>query len=158
MSRKRKAKPARNTRRNTKANKRLSANLLKKLFIGFCFLSIFAVPVYAYMKQVETEHDLSVIGQGLPTVVQVHDPNCSLCRELKGNLASVKAPYEGQIHFKSANRFTEKGARFANQQRVQHVTLLFFDGAGRRVSVLQGVQPENIIEYELDRLIELSGG
>ena len=29
-------------------------------------------------------HDLTVIGNGQPAVIQIHDPSCPTCRRLKG--------------------------------------------------------------------------
>lgn len=98
------------------------------------------------------DHDLSVIGKGLSTVVQIHDPNCQYCRRLKSVVDSVKDDYIDKVHFKTANIKTEEGAAFAKQYSVPHVTLLFFNKKGRHVNTLQGVSSRDQVNDALSRL------
>ncbi len=39
----------------------------------------------AFKYNYNISHDLSVIGKGVPTIVQIHDPNCPLCNQLRRN-------------------------------------------------------------------------
>lgn len=128
------------------------AHVLKKALVVFCFLGVIAVPVYAYMQNSKAEHDLSVVGNGLPTVVQVHDPGCRLCNQLKSNLGKVKGEFEGKIQFKTANILKQKGRDFAKKYKVPHVTLLFFDKKGERVNTIQGVTSSDVIKTNLQSL------
>ncbi|MGS2717796.1 thioredoxin family protein [Eionea flava] len=100
----------------------------------------------------KVQYDLSVVGNGTPTVVQVHDQNCRLCRQLKSNLDSVKTGFKDKIQFKTANILSKKGANFAQQYQVPHVTLLFFDKQGRRTNTLQGVSSKEDIRVALEQL------
>ena len=87
------------------------------------------------------EHDLNRIGQGLPTVVQIHDPQCSLCTALQRETRkALKAFDDSQVTYLVANITPVEGAQFAAKHGVQHVTLLLLDGRGAVQQVLQGVR------------------
>ena len=109
-------------------------------------LGAFAVVgLTAYKRNYEVTHDLSVIGNGTPTVVQVHDPGCSLCQSLRDNVDTVKGEFRDSIQFRIANILTADGRALARRFDVPHVTLLLFDGKGDLVSVLRGVrEPESL--------------
>lgn len=125
----------------------------KRLFIALCFFTVIAIPVYAYMQNSKVEHDLSVVGNGTPAVVQIHDPGCRLCNRLKSNLGDVKGEFKDKIQFKTANILKKKGRDFAAKYQVPHVTLLFFDKKGKRVDTLQGVSSSEDIKSSLDKLV-----
>ncbi|MEM9630732.1 MAG: thioredoxin family protein [Pseudomonadota bacterium] len=85
------------------------------------------------------EHDLTRVGNGKPTIVQIHDPQCSMCRALQKETREALAMFEdGQLDYVIANIRTEKGRSFANRYGVQHVTLLLFDESGQLHEVLEG--------------------
>ena len=128
---------------------------LKRIFITLCFLSIIVVPVYAYIQNSKVEYDLSVVGNGKPTVVQIHDPGCRLCNQLKSNLSEVKDEFKEKIQFKTANIVKREGRRFASKYNVPHVTLLFFDKKGQRVNTIQGVSSSVDIKSSLQNLSNL---
>ncbi|MET1411854.1 hypothetical protein ABVF61_06285 [Roseibium sp. HPY-6] len=85
------------------------------------------------------EHDLTRVGNGRPTIVQIHDPQCSLCRSLQADARKALDMFEEeQLNYVVANIRTAKGKTFANRYGVPHVTLLLFDGKGDLQEVLQG--------------------
>lgn len=87
------------------------------------------------------EYDLSRIGQGKPTVVQIHDPQCPVCNRLqKQARAALEGFGECDLVYLVANIRTGLGEAFAAEHRVPHVTLLLFDGAGALARVLSGPQ------------------
>ena len=138
-----------------KKSKKKSANhskTIKRILITLCFFGIIAVPVYAYMQQIKAEHDLSVVGNGIPTVVQVHDPGCSLCNRLKNNLSKVKGDFKDKIQFKTANILKKKGKVFAAKYNSQKVTLLYFDKKGERVDTTHGVTSSEDLKTKLQKL------
>ena len=128
------------------------SKLAERLFYAAVLIGIVTYSVAAYVDKMEIEQDLSVIGNGTATVVQIHDPSCRLCQQLKRNLDSVKGDFKDSIQFKIAAIYSKKGREFASKHRVQHVTLLFFDPQGRRVETMQGVTPAEDIRQELSRL------
>ncbi|MEM8703049.1 MAG: hypothetical protein AAGF82_14590 [Pseudomonadota bacterium] len=85
------------------------------------------------------EHDLTRVGNGRPTVVQIHDPQCGLCRSLQADTRKALDMFEdGELDYVVANIRTAKGKTFQNRYGVPHVTLLLFDGKGDLQEVLQG--------------------
>jgi hypothetical protein len=85
------------------------------------------------------ETDLSLIGNGVPAIVQIHDPQCPLCVTLQRESRDALCEIDGsQLQFFVANIRTSKGRQFAATHDVGHVTLLLFDGRGRRRAVLVG--------------------
>ncbi|USG60554.1 twin-arginine translocation signal domain-containing protein [Sneathiella marina] len=85
------------------------------------------------------ESDLSQIGNGIPTVVQIHDPQCSQCVALQRESREALCEINGdQLQFLVADIRTSKGRRFAATHNVSHVTLLLFDADGQRRNVLVG--------------------
>jgi len=106
--------------------------LLKKTGITFAVVGVIFLSFYSYSQKLKNEHDLSVVGNGVPTV--------------------VKSDYRGEIQFKLANINTQKGRVFANKHRVARVTLLFFDSRGNQVNVIQGVTPTEDIRLALNAL------
>ena len=93
------------------------------------------------------EHDLTRLGQGVPTVVQIHDPNCPRCTALQRTARAAMSGFdETELVFLVANITTEEGRAIATANGVGHVTLLLFDGEGRRRQVLQGPSTEAALE------------
>ncbi len=126
--------------------------IIERSLFATAILLMIGVAAAAYNKNKKLEYDLSVIGNGKATVVQVHDPNCQLCRRLKKNLDSVKGDFQAGVQFKTANLANSEGRRFSRVQQVPHVTLVFFDGRGQRVNSLQGVTPAAEIRTALQAL------
>ncbi|MEM6637490.1 MAG: thioredoxin family protein [Pseudomonadota bacterium] len=94
-----------------------------------------------------TEHDLSRVGNGVPTVVQIHDPQCGLCRELqKETRAALRSFDDGSVNYVVANIRTTDGQSFAARHGVGHVTLLLFDGNGILLRTINGVTPRSELE------------
>jgi len=148
MSKKRKAqrKPAKKT-----MNKR---TLLKWVGISSVLVATSAAALVISDKNSKAEHDLSVIGNGTATVVQVHDPNCQLCNRLKRVVGNAKGEFKDQVQFRTANIKTDKGKRFARRYGVPHVTLLFFDAKGKHINTLQGVSSKQLVREALVQLTQ----
>lgn len=89
-----------------------------------------------------TLHDLSIIGEGTPVVLQVHDPSCQLCRRLKKSTESALETMP-DIAYRIADLNEEEGREIAQRYGVGKVTLLLFDGAGKHVHTVQGVTPKD---------------
>ncbi|MEM6902429.1 MAG: hypothetical protein AAF556_04235 [Pseudomonadota bacterium] len=105
------------------------------------------------------EHDLTKIGNGMPTIVQIHDPQCPSCRALQKEVRTALADFEdGELQYLVANIRSEEGAIFANYHRVPHVTLVLLDGDGRRREVLSGQRPASSLRRAFRKHIEESGG
>ncbi|GAB5468677.1 MAG: hypothetical protein Kilf2KO_17070 [Rhodospirillales bacterium] len=104
------------------------------------------------------EEDLSRIGQGVPTVVQIHDPQCPRCLALQREARDAMEAFEPEeLQYLVANIKTEKGRRLARQHDVGHVTLLLFDAKGNISNVLVGNRESEALEPAFRRLVRRSG-
>lgn len=127
--------------------------LFKVLIVILGFVGATSLAVNAYSKQSKIQHDLSVIGNGKPTVVEVHDPSCKLCKRLQSNLGKAKADFVDDIQFKTADITKRNGKAFSSKYQVPHVTLVFFDEKGELVESLQGVSSSDTIRENLEDLL-----
>ncbi len=93
------------------------------------------------------ELDLTKVGNGTPSIVQIHDPNCQLCTRLQRETrAALEAFDESKLNYMVANIKTADGATFAASYGVPHVTLLLFDADGSVLEVLNGVRESDELE------------
>ncbi|WP_299150724.1 hypothetical protein [uncultured Tateyamaria sp.] len=87
------------------------------------------------------EHDLTRVGEGAMTIVQIHDPQCPTCTALqKQTRAALRDFDECGVTYLVADIKTPEGAAFARKYRVPHVTLLMFDGQGDLHRTVRGLQ------------------
>jgi len=85
------------------------------------------------------EHDLAKLGNGIPTVVQIHDPQCPLCVALQRQARKALDNFDkGELQYLVANIKSKEGRAFATAHGVPHVTLLLFDAKGKQQQVLSG--------------------
>ncbi len=85
------------------------------------------------------ERDLTQVGQGMPTIVQVHDTQCQTCIALQREArAALKQIDSADLDYRVADIKTEDGLLFASRYGAGHSTLLFFDGAGNMTQSLVG--------------------
>ena len=133
-----------------KVTRRGALRLLRNIAIA---APVLGVAGYFSVKSVEAticEADLTKIGKGLPSVVQIHDPNCSLCRTLqKQTRRALKSFAPETFQYLVANINTAEGSALAAKHRVPHVTLLMFDVDGNMVSTLRGPAPRDTIDAAL---------
>lgn len=154
---KNKRKPAKAKKKNTAAaqpsaaqidaEKRRTFVLMRNGAIGVIGASALGIFGVTAVRATLAEQDLAQIGNGLPSVVQIHDPGCPLCNELQRNTRRALRQFEaGEVNYVVADINTETGRNFADQFRVQHVTLLLFDAEGQRVDTLAGVRSRDELE------------
>ena len=135
--------------KRSKAKKR-SYPTWRALLVLVVLLAASAVALASYQKNWEEMHDLSVVGNGTPTIVQIHDPNCPMCQALRANTEKALAKSDANIQFRIANIRTNKGRRLQHEHNVPHVTLLLFKPDGDIWRKLTGVKSVK----ELGRIIE----
>ncbi|MEM7496495.1 MAG: hypothetical protein AAF371_00720 [Pseudomonadota bacterium] len=102
------------------------------------------------------EHDLDRIGDGTPAIVQIHDPECALCRSLqvatREALAEMEAAGDGEgLTYLVANIKTDEGRQLASRHGVGHVTLLLFDGRGRLRHTIRGQRTPQTLRIAFER-------
>jgi hypothetical protein len=93
------------------------------------------------------EHDLTRIGQGVPVLMQIHDPSCLMCTALqKQARAALKSGETGRRTHLVADIKTDAGAAFELCRGVGHVTVLLLDGQGRVLRVVEGAHSSAELE------------
>jgi len=77
------------------------------------------------------EQDLSIVGSGMPVIVQVHDPSCPICLALqKEARAAMETVDNSELEYRVASIASDVGSAFADRHNSAHATLLFFDADG----------------------------
>jgi thiol-disulfide isomerase/thioredoxin len=126
--------------------------ILKSL-LGAGVLGGGGVALAAYDKRQKTLHDLTVVGKGVPVIVQVHDPSCPKCRRLKSRTEKVLENYpDDTVLYRLADVNTPAGRRLQAMYNSPTVTLLMFDANGSHQGTVQGVRPIEDIKAVVDRL------
>ncbi len=92
-----------------------------------------------YENRASVRHDLSVIGNGRPTVVLVHDFSSSDSRQLRDNLGAVERDFGSNVQFRIADLATPDGAILARRYNVLRATILMFGSDGALRETLVGV-------------------
>lgn len=104
------------------------------------------------------EEDLSRIGNGIPAVVQIHDPQCPICTELQSEVREAMAEFsDGELQYLVANIRNSEGQGLANAHGVGHVTLLLFDAEGQRRDVLVGTNTSERLVHLFRRHLARAG-
>jgi hypothetical protein len=103
------------------------------------------------------EHDLSRIGNGIPAIVQVHDPGCPSCLALQREARIAMESFESEdLQYLVANLSTPAGRKLADRYGVGRVTLLLMDGTGKRLLTLAGEADSEVLVPAFERLIRRS--
>ena len=94
------------------------------------------------------EHDLSRIGNGVPSVVQIHDQSCNACLALQREARDAMGDFDdSELQYLVADLKSPAGKKLAAAHGVSHVTLLLFDGDGQRRKVLAGPSTSEILGH-----------
>ncbi len=108
--------------------------------------------LHAWDVQTRELHDLEVIGNGVPVVVQVHDTSCPTCRRLKSVMSAVMDDKD-DVTYRIADLSTPDGRDMAQRYRVPKVTLLFFDARGEHRYTHTGLESAERIETIVDDVL-----
>jgi len=112
----------------------------KLISVGLIMILLSYTGLAAYKQNWDEIHDLSVIGNGKPTVVQVHDPSCPSCRALKSNTQSALKRLDSDLQYRIASLKTPEGRTLAHRHQVGKITLLIFDGDGELSTVTKALK------------------
>jgi hypothetical protein len=100
----------------------------------------------AFKNNYDIAHDLSVIGQGVPTVVQIHDTKCPLCLRLRSDANSAMVRFSDEdLLFFVADVTTPEDQGLMRKYNVSKVTLLLFDRDGKLNRSLNGVKSDDVL-------------
>ena len=129
----------------------------KTIAVVMGLLTASAAGLAAYKKSWEEAHDLSVIGNGSHTIVQVHDPGCRLCRALKSNTEQALDAMDSDIQYRIANIKTTEGRQIQHRYEVPHVTLLLIGPDGKLWRTLTGVKGAKTLQHVFEQFRERAG-
>jgi len=101
--------------------------------------------IHRYDVQNRGLHDLALIGQGTPVVVQIHDPKCQQCRRLMNNTRKALESQD-DVLFRVADITSSDGAQFQRKYNADTVSLLLFNADGVRVDTVNGVKTVDELE------------
>ena len=150
MGRKKRAgKPTKSNTATPTGFSNLNRRSALKILAGVGVTGLGVTSLHAYDKNQRMLHDLSVIGSGESVVVQIHDPSCPTCRRLKSAVSTAIKSHP-DILFRLADITTVEGKAIQDQYKVPHVTLLFFNGAGRHVHTTRGLLTAEQVEQNID--------
>ena len=124
----------------------------KLISVGLIMILLSYTGLAAYKQNWNEIHDLSVIGNGEPTIVQVHDPGCPSCRALKSNTQSALKRLDSDLQYRIASLKTPEGRTLAHRHQVGKITLLIFDGDGELINSYQGVKSVDTLELLLAKV------
>lgn len=114
-------------------------NVIKAL-IALPVAGVAGAAIHRYDVQNKGLHDLTLIGQGKPVVVQIHDPSCQLCKRLMSNSRKALKDQDNVV-FRVADVTTTDGKRFQQKHSVDTISLVLFNADGKRVDTVRGVTP-----------------
>lgn len=101
--------------------------------------------------------DVSVIGQGKPAVVLVHNKESVLSQNLMNLLGDVRKDYEEHVKFIVVDIATDIGRTFvANHQLDDSIMLVLFDGSGRVRGTLPNIGDESGLRKLLNNTFSLN--
>ncbi len=143
-------KKARKSQKAQKATEEQAPSMMRRKLIMLPLVAVglgtAAVGINAYETKNRNLHDLTVIGQGEPTLVQIHDPGCPVCRRLN-NVVTKALDSDDSVLYRLADITSTEGAELQKKYNVPHITLLYFDRAGKHVHTTQGMQtPDEVRE------------
>jgi len=133
-----KARYTANKKRPAKTGSMMTRRNAIRMLIALPVAGTAGAVIHRYDVNNRGLHDLSLIGQGTPVVVQIHDPACNLCRRLMNNTRSALKDRDNVV-FRVADITSGDGARFQKKHAANTVSLLLFNSKGRHVDTVTGV-------------------
>lgn len=115
-------------------------------------IGLAAFGINAYEKNRRELHDLSVIGNGTPTVVQIHDQTCQICMRLKKITKTITSGNDG-VQYRIADISSREGKSFQQKYNENKTTLLYFDANGKHVHTTNGMQDADNLKASIQNLI-----
>ena len=139
---------------NVDSQRRAALKLARNGVIGSAAVGGAGWWFFSAVNATAAERDLSRIGKGQATVVQIHDPTCSLCTQLQRNARKALncEDTDGLIYLVADIR-SDEGSEFARQHGLPHVTLVLLDGAGQVQNVLRGVRDHTDLKPHFAALV-----
>ncbi|MFP4431950.1 MAG: hypothetical protein ACOCW6_11425 [Spirochaetota bacterium] len=136
-----------------RAKRRKRLRIIRGSLIAAAVLAVGAGVLFSLNMREERFRDLSLVGTGVPAVVQVHDITCPVCTELKRDVERISGDYsDRELLIRTADVDTEEGLAFAARYTAaRRATLLFIDGDGELVDEHTGALTPADLRMLFDR-------
>ena len=152
------ADPARIAEEAKVESRRRFLRLMRNVAIGLPVVAGATVFSVRSVQATICEADLTKIGKGKPAIVQIHDPQCSLCQQLQRQARKALKSFDDEaVTFLVANIHTAEGGALAARYGVPHVTLLLFDAEGEMVQVVRGPSDKDSLRQIFDAHLAAHG-
>ncbi len=104
--------------------------------------------MWTYLGVLPMSKDLSVIGEGKPTVVLVYESYAPAGMDAMERLNNVRGELESSMHFRVAHIGTPEGDMFVRRHDAFDGVMVLFDGAGEvvRVTMVPGNRDQLMTE------------
>ncbi len=96
--------------------------------------------------------DLSLIGQGTPVLLIVHDDNILQSGETMAVMNEIRNEYAEHLTFLVADIQTPDGKAFADRYGFMATALVFFSADGNKLQTLYSAQTAESLRQELNNL------
>ncbi|GJL75217.1 hypothetical protein [Nitrosomonas sp.] len=100
--------------------------------------------------------DLSLIGQGTPVLLIVHDDNILQSGETMAVMNEIRDEYDERLIFLVADIQTPDGRTFADRHGLMPTALVFFSSSGERRQTLYSPQTAESLRRELNTTFQFS--
>lgn len=112
-----------------------------------------AIGIGWYQRHAAELRDLTVIGNGSPTVVQVYDYGSRTSRQLRERLTAVERELTPRVQFRLADQATADGALLASRFGAAPETLLLFGPDGSLRDRVAGTQDAQAIRAAIEQAL-----
>ncbi len=136
-----------------KENKKSSKRLWSTLITLSVIVLLLAVAFTLLPRSLPT--DFSVVGKGINAVVQMYDPNVLRSTETASAINKVRDDYIGQLEFVVVQIGTPTGRRLSQTYGIDTAALLFFDGNGKILNILQSSQDAKSLRHNFKVIFKL---
>ncbi len=141
-----KSKPV---QQNVSNDRRAFLRKLRNVTIGLSLVGAGGAFAAVNVKCSLEEGDLTKVGNGMPTIVQIHDPQCPRCQALQKETRKALGNFDDdELQYLVANIRSTDGQAFANKYHVPHITILLFDGKGELTKILRGNNTRDFLRDE----------
>lgn len=126
-----------------------------KVLVAFAIIGILSIPFLLLPKGFKG--DLTLVGQGLVSIVLAYDNNLVGTTDTMELLNLVRPDYQQKVQFLAVDIATPDGIRFIQEQRIRVLELVIFAPDGTTLQVLPAGSSEFQLRSNLERALEAAG-
>lgn len=130
---------------------RLQQGALKHNLMAFLLVAVGLVVLVGAMLPPSYNADLSLIGQGKPSVVIVYDSGSLGSVQLVENMNPIKQQLNESIHFLLADVNSPDGGAFQRRVGVHDGTALFYSPTGEKLFELSGPRETDVLQSIIEK-------